>query len=290
MVFDLIGYYREIAQGASPEEAVAIVSGGGTTPPPTPPTPIPPPPQPPPIPQPPQPTDTPYEGELRYFNNILYKLENGQWIPQESDVEEPEGFAPTAPGQDLEQSPYPVGSPEWMEDVYGYERGFKPAYMTALGMFGKQGRTPYQRYQERLFDPLNRLWGLQQQFAGSGMEGYDPWTPYASRWMEPYAQNPFAMYAQARGMMGDVAGMSTEQRAGFGLQGATPALQDLTTMGLRSKLGLVGAGWVGQQLPQAEEAWMAQYPQAGAGMEQEGAGAPSFMDYVMKKYNLSRFL
>ena len=272
MVFDLIGYYREIAQGASPEEAVATVSGDGTTPPPTP---TPPPPTPTPPPPIPTPTDTPYEGELRYFNNVLYKLENGQWIPQESDVEEPGGFAPTPPERNLYDSPFSVGSPQWMEEVYGPRAG----YMTGLGMYGKQGRTPYQSYQERLYDPLSRMYDLSSQFTAGGVPGYEP-GGFMGQWGQPYAENPFAMYAQAKGMMGNVMGMNPEQRAGFGLQGPTAALQDLMGMGLRQDLGLPGAQWLSGRLPQEQESWVSQYPQ--------GQG-PSFLDYVTNKYNLGKY-
>ncbi len=276
MVFDLIGYYREIAKGASPEEAVAMVSGEEPSLPPSPPSPPPPPPPPtppvPPVPTPP--SDTPTEGEYRSFNNILYRLVNGQWVSQEFGPEAPGGEQPLAE-QNLYSQPYAVGSPQWMEEVYGPRAG----YMTGLGMYGKQGRTPYQSYQERLYDPLSRMYDLSSQFTAGGVPGYEP-GGFMGQWGQPYAENPFAMYAQARGMMGDVMGMAPEQRAGFGLQGPTAALQDLMGMGLRQQVGLPGAQWLSGRLPQEQESWVSQYPQ--------GQG-PSFLDYVTNKYNLGRY-
>ncbi len=184
-------------------------------------------------------------------------------------------IAPFGAQQDLFQNPFAVGSPEWMEEVYGPRAG----YMTGLGLYGKQGRTPFQSYQERLYDPLSRLYDLSSQFAAGGVSDTTP-GGFMGQWGQPFAQNPFAMYAQARGMMGNVMGMAPEQRASFGLQGPTPALQDLMGMGLRQELGLPGAQWLSGRLPQEQEAWVSQYPQ------QQG---PNFLDYVTQKYNLGRF-
>lgn len=216
------------------------------------------------------------EGETTYIGNILNKCVNGQWVEQE--------FGPAAPGggtmateQNLYTQPYAAGSPQWMEEVYGPQAG----YMTGLGLFGKQGRSPYQSYQERLYDPLTRLYDLSSQFTAGGVGGYNP-GGFMGQWGQPYAENPFAMYAQARGMMGDVMGMAPEQRAGFGLQGPTAALQDLLGMGLRQQIGLPGASWLSGRLPQEQESWVAQYPQ-------QGAGAPNFMDYLREKYNLGQY-
>jgi len=217
-----------------------------------------------------------YEGD--YNADASKVCRNGSWQPTSATQPFPEETAMgTTAEQNLYAQPYAVGSPQWMEEVYGPRAG----YMTGLGMYGKQGRTPYQSYQERLYDPLTRLYDLASQFTAGGVEGYQP-GGFMGQWGQPYAENPFAMYGQAKGMMGNVMGMSPEQRAGFGLQGPTAALQDLMGMGLRQDIGLPGAQWLSGRLPQEQEAWVSQYPQ-------QGAGAPSFLDYVTQKYNLGKY-
>lgn len=223
-------------------------------------------------------------GDTKGYGATLEICKNGQWVSSPEAWSQYGTTPATTPAtygggetmvQNLYTNPYSVGSPEWMEEVYGPRAG----YMTGLGLFGKQGRSPYQSYQERMYDPLSRLYDLSSQFTAGGVGGYEP-GGFMGQWGQPYAENPFAMYAQARGMMGDVMGMAPEQRAGFGLQGPTAALQDLLGMGLRQQIGLPGASWLSGRLPQEQESWVAQHPQ--------GQG-PNFMDYIKAKYNLGQY-
>jgi hypothetical protein len=174
-------------------------------------------------------------------------------------------------------SDYDVGSPKWIEYVYGREHP-EYGYLAGLGLLGKEGRTPYQSYLENLYGPLSRLYDLSSKFATAGM-GQSPGDTLAG-YSTPFTQNPFAMFQQAKSMLGQTTGMTPEQRASLGLQGPTAALQDLMGMGLRGSLGIPGATWLANRLPQEEEQWVAKYPQ------QQG---PSFMDYLVQKYNLGQY-
>lgn len=173
-----------------------------------------------------------------------------------------------------------VGSPTWMEEAYGRW----PGYGTALGLYGRQYMSPYEQYQAGLGDPLSRLYDISGRMGTAG--GFPQYAPGGmfSQWAPQYAQNPFAMYTLARSMMGDVMGMTPEQRGGAGMAYGGGDLGPLLEMALRQQVGKQTAGWISGQLPIAQEQWQQQYPGWVA-----GAGQPSFLDYVRQKYNLGQF-
>lgn len=197
----------------------------------------------------------------------------------------PTPFPPTAPPpteRNLFENPYAVGSPEFMEEYYGRWPGFG----TALGLYGRQALSPYEQYQAGMQPQLETLYDVGGRMGRVGLTQYDP-NQLFSQWAPPYAQNPFAMYAQARGMMGGLIGLTPEQRAQAEITTEGADFPALLQMGLRSQLGKQTAGWMAGQIPAARQAYSAQYPQTG--MAEGLQGAPSFMDYIMQKYNLGGF-
>ena len=175
-------------------------------------------------------------------------------------------------------SPWAKGTPQFMEEEYGRWPGFG----TALGLFGRQSLTPHEQYLASMQGPLERLYDIGGRMGTAG--GFGQYAPGGmfSEWAPQYAQNPFAMYGLAQGMMGDVMGMNPEQRAttNIGYETNPRAVEDLLSLGLRTQLGKGTAGWLSGKLPAERQSWLSQYPQ------QQG---PSFMDYISQKYNLGQF-
>ncbi len=169
----------------------------------------------------------------------------------------------------------PVGSPQWTEETYGPQAG----YLSGLGLYGKGYQSPYQQYQAGMYDPLNLLWQMQAPMAMAGQPGYQP-TQYLSQFAPQYAEDPFSMYAMARGTLRDVMGMAPEQRAGMPGAEYGGGIAQLLGLGLRQQLG-PGAEWLQGRVPAERTQWMAQYPQ------QLG---PTFLDYIKQKYNLGQWL
>lgn len=176
------------------------------------------------------------------------------------------------------QNPWPAGSPEQMEEMYGRW----PGYGTALGLFGKQYLSPYQKYQAGMQPGLETLYDVGGRMGTAG--GFSQYAPGGmfSQWAPQYATDPRSMYGRAQSMMGSVFGMSPEQRAGadVGYGTAPQDLASLLTMGLRTQLGKGTAGWLAGKMPAEQQTWMAQDPQ------QQG---PSFLDYLKAKYNLGQY-
>lgn len=246
-----------------------------TPPPPTPPTPPPPPEPTPPPPPTPSPTglfDCPYCG-LRFSSaaELARHLETAHPTL-------PGGGGAGGGGTQMPYTPsttFPVGSPQWTEETYGPQAG----YMAGLGLYGKGYQSPYQQYQAGMYDPLNLLWQMQAPMAMAGMPGYAP-TQYLSQFATPFAEDPFSMYAMARGTLGDVMGMAPEQRAGMPGAEYGGGIAQLLGLGLRQQLG-PGAAWLQGRVPAERTQWQAQYPQ------QQG---PTFLDYIRQKYNLGQWL
>lgn len=195
--------------------------------------------------------------------------------------EEGAPYTPAPPGEmgptpDWGQVDYPVGSPEWWEMV----GGARPGYMSALGLLGKEYQSPFQQYQAGMFDPLQTMWQMASPMAMMGYPSMDPGTGMFSQWAPQYAQDPFSMYGMARGMLGNVMGMTPEQRGTLGMGGGAGSFADILGMGLRSQLG-PGASWLAGRVPQLQQQWMAQDPLSQAG---------SFIDYIREKYNLGQWL
>ena len=191
----------------------------------------------------------------------------------------PGEFAP--PGEAMAQAginPWAAGTPEFMEEAYGRWPGFG----TAMGMYGRQYLKPYEQYQAGLQPGLETLYDVGGRMGTRG--GFGQYAPGGmfSQWAPQYAQDPRAMYGLARGMMGNVFGMTPEQRAGaeVGYGTAPQDLASLMQMGLRTQLGKGTAGWLAGKMPAEQQAWTAQYPQ------QQG---PSFEDYIREKYNLGQY-
>lgn len=186
------------------------------------------------------------------------------------------GEAPVAPPYIPSVMP-PAGSAgysPWIEERYGPQAG----YMAGLGLYGKAYHTPYQQYQAGMYNPMNFLWNMQTQMEALNRPGYNA-PQYLSQFAPQYGQNPFAMYGMARGMMGDVFGMSPEERAGMTGGTYESDLAQLLGLGLRQDLG-PGAAWLQGRIPAERGQWQAQYPM------QQG---PSFLDYITEKYNLGRY-
>lgn len=191
------------------------------------------------------------------------------------------GFDPYAP---MQASPYAPGSPEWMEERYagpGDPYGRWAGFGTALGLYGRQQLAPYERYMVGQQPQLESLYNILGRWGGVG--GQPEYAPgMFSQWAPQYAQNPFAMYGMARGMLGDVFGMTPEQ-SGMAYGGG--GIGNLLQMALRPQLGKQAAGWMGQQMPIAQEQWQQQYPGWVA-----GGGQPTFIDYIKEKYKLGEYL
>ena len=201
-----------------------------------------------------------------------------QYMPQG------ETFGQYGTERDTFNNPYEVGSPQWWEYTQGEPAGF----LSQLGLWGKAGRTPYQSYQESLLPSLQNLYGMAGDFSLQGL-GPSP-GGFMGEWAQPYTENPFAMYAQAQGMMGQTLGMGAEQRAELGLQGPTQSLQNLLGMGLRPSIGARASSSLAGRLPFLQQQWSAQYPQAGSPDPTTGESrGPNFLDYVSQKYNLGRY-
>jgi len=175
---------------------------------------------------------------------------------------------------------YPVGSPEWMEERYGRGAGFG----TALGTYGRQYLSPFEEYlagRHQLLDPLYDISTRMGTAGGFGQ--YLPGGMY-SQWAPQYARNPFEMYGLAKSMMGNVFGMTPEQRATTGITAGGQDFGSLLEMALRTSLGKRTAGWMAEQVPGAYQSWVSEYP----GWTAEG-GEPSFLNYLKQKYNLGQF-
>ena len=259
------------------------------------------------------------EGTTRFDEAGIYTCQSGAWIrtgesPIKTKEEEPEpiisgceegttsgtgvnqytcingkwvytGEAPTGyePGEPSYGEPWAVGSPEWMEEHY-WDRW--AGMGTALGLYGKQGLSPYEQYLKGQLGPTSALYdiyGRMSTVPGYGYEAPGMFSPWGAR----YAQDPFAMYGMARGMMGDVFGMTPEERGMADLGYESGAMADLMRMGLRPQLGRQTAQWLAGKLPVMREAWQAQYP--GWTAETAGAGQPSFYDYARQKYNIGQY-
>lgn len=189
---------------------------------------------------------------------------------------EPGPYWGTTGGTNMATNPWAVGSPQFMEETYGRWPGFG----TALGLYGRQYLSPYEQYMAGQQPSLEALYDIGGRMGTAG--GFPQYAPGGmfSQWAPQYAQNPFAMYALARSMMGSAAGMTPEQRAVAEIPAGGADLSSLLQMALRTQLGKGTAGWIAGKMPAEQQAWTAQYPQ------QQG---PSFLDYVMQKYGLSRF-
>jgi len=173
------------------------------------------------------------------------------------------------------ENPFEPGSGQW----YEYQDDPYRGYMSHMGLLGKEYLTPYQQHQASRYPMLQQLYGLQSGLHMRG-QGYEAPGGFLGGWAQPHAQNPFGMYGMAKGMLGDVVGMTpeTRQEMGYGATGAD--FQNLLGMGMRSDLGLQGSGWLAGRIPAEQEKWQAQYP------EQQG---PTFMDYLVGKYNLGQY-
>lgn len=175
-------------------------------------------------------------------------------------------------------NPWLPGSSQFMEEEYGRWPGFG----TELGLFGRQYLSPHEQYQAGLQPGLETLYDVGGRMSTAG--GFSQYAPGGmfSQWAPQYAQDPFAMYGLARGMMGNVFGMTPEQRAGADIgYGTAPGdISDLMAMGLRTQLGKGTAGWLAGKMPTEQQSWLSQYPQ------QQG---PSFLDYIREKYNLGQY-
>ena len=169
------------------------------------------------------------------------------------------------------------GTAPWMEEMYGPWAG----YATRRGLFGRRAYNPAEQYRAAQFDPLSRLYEIQQGLSAT-YPGMKSGTPYLSEWSSQY-ENPWAMYSHARNLLGATRGLTPEELGGAGLfypgqgeQGRN--LADLLRLALRQQYGRYGAEGIAGRLPQMRERWMQQYPTA------EGQVGSSFLNYLRSTF------
>jgi len=164
-----------------------------------------------------------------------------------------------------------------MGEMYGPWAG----YATARGLFGRRAYNPAEQYRAAQFEPLSRLYEIQQGL-GQTQPGMQPGTPYLSEWSSQY-ENPWAMYSHAQNLLGATRGLTPEELGGAGLfypgqgeQGRN--LADLLRLALRQQYGRYGAEGIAGRLPEMRERWMQQYPTA------EGQAGSSFLNYLRSTF------
>ena len=164
-----------------------------------------------------------------------------------------------------------------MEQMYGPWAG----YATMRGLFGRRAYSPAEQYSAAQFEPLSRLFRIQQGLS-STYPGMKTGTDYLSEWAPQY-KNPWAMYSHAQNLLGATKGLTPEELGIAGLYypgggGQGENLADLLRLALRQQYGRYGAEGIVGQLPAMRERWTQQYP-----TEETQAGR-NFLDYVRSHF------
>lgn len=177
----------------------------------------------------------------------------------------------------LNTVPWGVGTPPYMEELYGRWPGFG----TALGLYGRAHLSPHEQYLASRAEPLSLMYDIGGRMAPYG---YAPDSMY-SEWAPGYAQNPAAMYGLAENMMGSLVGMSPELRAQAEMPATGGDFGSLLEMALRTRLGRNTANWISGRIPAEQQAYTAMYPQ----QMMDTFTGPTFLDYVLNKYGIAGY-
>jgi hypothetical protein len=168
-------------------------------------------------------------------------------------------------------------------------------YLESIGLLDPGYRTPSQSYRQSLFNPINRLYGLEQQFApalGMTPGQFPDWLGGKSA--AGMSEDPSRIYGGARSILSGLFGLGAAGREERGVSfspfypeegGGAAARQvsldnqrDLFGLALRPQYGVQGARRFAGRIPQEQQLW-----------EQQMAGGTTtspWMEWLNTKYNL----
>jgi len=242
------------------------------------------------------------EGELGWGTvsgrKAPFNWRNGQWVQSTSGVGG--GFNPDYPNAGS------GGFGDYLTGVTGAggegggtgtdtaaPYGPQTQYLRALGIGGGY-QNPAQKYLANMYDQFRNIWALQQPINTATGGTSQDWGQYIGN-LGGGMQN---VYSQAANTLSKLLGMSNADRAtaGFNFEPqydpvtgekltstetgelSIANLQSLLGQGTAQRFGPIGSNWLSGRIPQLQQDW--QLGQAGGGT------GTTFLDYLMKKYNL----
>jgi hypothetical protein len=177
-------------------------------------------------------------------------------------------------------------------------------YLKGLGLLDDAYRSPAERYQAGLFDPLSRLFNVRNRF-GLATGSLVPEQETFFGGGQGYATNPSSIYSGAQNVLGDLLslGRSGRQEMGVGFMpswsgdvGMTPAdvtdqdAADLMRLALRGATSRGTANRFAQRIAGGAEQDLFERAVAGGGDEGTAAGELGFLNWLSDKYNLPNLL
>lgn len=177
-------------------------------------------------------------------------------------------------------------------------------YLQSLGLIGDQYRSPAERYQAGLFDPLQRLFNIRGTF-GLATEDLVPEeeTFFGTKSALDFAKDPGSIYSGAQNVLGDLLGLGRGGResAGVGFMptwggdvGMMPAevtsedAADLMRLALRGATSRGTANRFARRIAQGTEQDL--YSRAVARDTGDTQGELGFLNWLANKYNLKDLL
>tara|TARA_Y100000310_G_scaffold340519_1_gene436569 strand:- start:4430 stop:5011 length:582 start_codon:yes stop_codon:yes gene_type:complete len=179
-------------------------------------------------------------------------------------------------------------------------------YLQSLGLLGDQYRTPAQRYQAGLFDPLQRLFDVRSRFGletGSLVPEQEKF--FGTTSARGFRDDPGSIYSGAQDVLGGLLGLGRggrqEKGVGFmptwgGDVGMMPAdvtsedAADLMRLALRGATSRGAANRFAQRIAGGVEQGLFERAVAGGGTAGTEAGELGFLNWLANKYDLKDLL
>lgn len=176
------------------------------------------------------------------------------------------------------------------------------AYLSRLGIGGKQFYNPAERYAADLFDPYKDIYDIRQRLHGPSGPLQDPSRQEGSfaDFYDKFGGGIGGVTQGARQQLQSIFGAKTPVQTTLGYEpgqylagsegelggqlnpGRLGELQKLLEYGLRPTAGTLGARYAAQRLPQAQQAY---YSQRAAG--QPGASGMPFVEWLKSVWGLN---
>jgi hypothetical protein len=173
------------------------------------------------------------------------------------------------------------------------------AYLNQLGLLepGFEGYNPADLYATSLYDPIERLYGLQGRFAET--EGPGDVIPYMTSRAEGFKDSPGTIYSGAGDILRRLIGMGRQARRdlGFSFSPEYPAVtggepvksavtqedqMNLMRMALRPRMGYSASRRISERLPEEMRIWQRQQ---AAGEMPDTTDTP-FLSWLATKYGI----